>query len=74
MPDPNVRVQAVIDGQGLALNDNLVADEIAAGRLVRVSTIELDSYGYHLAYPEGALETPGLRQFRDWIMKEAESP
>ena len=71
IPDPNVRVQAVIDGQGIALNDNLIADEIAAGQLSRVSEVELADYGYYLAYAAGALEVPALKAFRDWIVGEA---
>jgi len=73
IPDPNVRVQAVIDGQGVALNDNLIADEIAAGRLCRISTVELAHYGYHLAFPKGALASPAPKAFRDWLMQEAGS-
>ncbi len=72
IPDPNVRVQAVIDGQGVALYDDLVAPELTAGQLHRISTVELDTYGYHLAYPKGALGNPGLTAFRDWILREAE--
>jgi len=71
IPDPNVRVQAVIDGQGVALNDALVGAELAAGTLVRLSPVALEDYGYYLAYPEGALETPGLATFRDWILDQA---
>lgn len=71
VPDPNVRVQAVIDGQGIALNDALVASELAAGRLFAISNVELEDYGYFLAYPKGALENSALRDFRDWIMGEA---
>lgn len=73
IPDPNVRVQAVIDGQGVALYDRLVADELAAGRLFQISTVELETYGYYLAYPKGALGSPGLKAFRDWIVAEANS-
>lgn len=73
IPDPNVRVQAVIDGQGLALNDRLVAAELASGALRRVSAVALEAYGYFLAYPPGALDTPALRAFRDWILAEAAS-
>jgi DNA-binding transcriptional LysR family regulator len=73
IPDPNVRVQAVIDGQGLALNDRLVAAELADGRLFQVSPVALDDYGYFLSYPRGALETPELKAFRDWILTEAGS-
>lgn len=70
IPDPNVRVQAVMDGQGIALNDSLVSAELEAGKLYRVSDVELADYGYHLAYPAGALNTAALRAFRDWIVEE----
>jgi len=73
VPDPNVRVQAVIDGQGVALNDVLVAAELSAGTLVAISDVRLDDYGYFLAYPEHALDDPSLRAFRDWIVAEATS-
>ena len=68
IPDPNVRVQAVIDGQGVALNDVLVAPELAAGRLFQISPVELVDYGYYLCYPADALANPALQAFRDWIM------
>ncbi len=71
IPDPNVRVQAVVNGQGIALNDVLVANELAAGELFKISDIELDTYGYFLAYSPEALENPNLRAFRDWIIAEA---
>ena len=71
IPDPNVRVQAVIDGQGVALNDALVADELADGRLHRISDVALDHYGYFLATPRGALDNPALAAFHDWILQEA---
>lgn len=71
--DPNVRVQAVIDGQGVALNDALVAPELADGRLLKISDVQLTDYGYFLAYPKGALSTPAVSAFRDWIMQEAAS-
>ena len=56
IPDPNVRVQAVIDGQGIALNDDLVARELADGDLFRLSAVELSDYGYFLARPSAASE------------------
>ena len=66
-----MRVQAVIDDQGVALNDRLVEDEIAAGRLFRISAVELAAYGYFLAYPQGSLDNPGLKAFRDWVLSQA---
>lgn len=71
IPDPNVRVQAVIDGQGLALNDALVEVELNAGTLYRIGDVELPDYGYFLAYRKGALGNVALKAFRDWIVAEA---
>lgn len=73
IPDPNVRVQAVIDGQGIALNDALVSAELLAGQLFPVSEVALKDYGYWLAYPKGALVNPALKDFRDWIVEEAQA-
>lgn len=71
IPDPNVRVQAVIDGQGVALNDALVADDIAAGRLTRVSQVGLEEYGYYLVFPKADADV-GRRQFQEWIVAQAQ--
>jgi len=71
IPDPNVRVQAVIDGQGMALNDHLIDDELHAGRLCKVAETEMANYGYYLAYPKESLGNRGLRVFREWIMEES---
>ena len=71
IPDPNVRVQAVIDGQGVAINDALVAAEMATGLLRRISSTTLAPYGYFLAYPSGAMTNRSLKAFRDWIREEA---
>jgi len=71
IPDPNVRVEAVINGQGLALNDSLIDNEISSGKLFQLSTIELDDYGYYLAYPKNALSNPALGTFTDWIIDQS---
>ena len=71
IPDPNVRVQAVIDGQGVALYDRLVADEVSAGRLYQYRPVSLDDYGYYLVYPRVAEAGSATMAFRDWIMQEA---
>ena len=67
IPDPNVRVQAVMDGQGIALNDMLVGPEIEAGHLFRLSDVALEDYGYFLAYAQGALDNPDIAAFVDWL-------
>ena len=71
IPDPNVRVQAVTDGQGVALYDHLVANEVAAGRLYQYRSVQLDDYGYYLVYPRHTEANPAIPIFRDWIMQEA---
>lgn len=65
--DPNVRVQAVSDGQGIALNDDLVKDEIENGKLYRLSPVALNSYGYFLAYNEANIQKPEVVHFINWI-------
>jgi DNA-binding transcriptional LysR family regulator len=72
IPDPNVRVQAVIDGQGVALYDFLVDDEVAAGRLYQYRPVSLEAYGYYLVYPRGIDAGSSIKTFRDWIMQEAD--
>lgn len=66
-------MQAVIDNQGLALNDLLIAPELAGGQLHPVGSVSLPDYGYHLVYPAGALADPALKDFRDWIAAAGET-
>lgn len=69
IPDPNVRVQAIIDGQGIALNDDLVSQEIKDGKLFRLSPIESSDYGYYLAYDNKVAFNPELDAFINWLRK-----
>lgn len=72
--DPNVRVQAVIDGQGIALFDRLIDDEIVAGKLRRITPHELGDYGYYLAYPAGRLSNPDVAALVRWLKQVAPKP
>ena len=67
IPDPNVRVQAVIDGQGIALNDNLIRQEVEDGKLVRLSKVELSSYGYFIARPASHQNAKSVEVFVQWL-------
>ncbi len=67
IPDPNVRVQAVIDGQGVALNDDLVAREIEDEKLIRLSSVELSDFGYFIAYEPDTLGGPDVSDFIGWL-------
>lgn len=69
--DPNVYIQAAIDGQGVALADGLVADDVALGRLVEPFAPRLEGYGYFLVYPRDAALRPAASAFRDWLIGEA---
>ena len=71
IPDPNVRVQAVLDGQGIALNDRLVHAELQNQHLFQLSPVELSDYGYHLAYEKEAIANPAVNAFIQWIKSEA---
>ncbi|MDH3666185.1 MAG: LysR substrate-binding domain-containing protein [Paracoccaceae bacterium] len=70
IPDPNVRVQAVIDGQGVALNDALLESELRVGALDRLCDEELADYGYFLAYPAGAVSNPDIDAFIRWMKRQ----
>ncbi len=70
IPDPNVRVQAVIDGQGVALNDALVSRELEEGTLARLSSVELSSYGYFLVRPRKAPMSASASSFIDWLLQQ----
>ncbi|MEM7177305.1 MAG: LysR substrate-binding domain-containing protein [Pseudomonadota bacterium] len=70
-PDPNVRVQAVINGQGLALMDHLVSDELANARLFRLSDVELADYGYFLFRQNGVVVSEAARFFTNWLQEQS---
>ena len=72
IPDPNVRVQAVINGQGIALMDDFVIDELNQGKLHRLSQIELSDYGYFIVSPERAIISEAATFFIDWLYEQAE--
>ena len=67
IPDPNVRVQAVIDGQGIALMDELVDRELGEATLFRLSRHALLDYGYFLACPRGNRASDGVSAFVEWL-------
>lgn len=70
IPDPNVRVQAVIDGQGVALMDTLTSREIEEGKLFRLSEFELSDYGYFLAHPRRSSAEASVEAFVDWVQRQ----
>jgi LysR family transcriptional regulator, glycine cleavage system transcriptional activator len=70
-------LQAATDGQGVALgNTSLVADDLAAGRLVKPFDLALKvapEFGYYLVTPRNRSERPLTKAFREWLLAEIES-
>jgi len=68
-------VQAALDGQGVALvGDVLVADDLAAGRLVRPFDPSYStplSFCHYLLSAEACADQPKVKAFRDWLLEEA---
>ena len=69
----NLVMQAAMAGEGVALGRSvLVADELAAGRLVKPFDVSLPAeYAYYVVSPEAAAGRPKVRAFRDWLLAEA---
>lgn len=70
----NMAVQSALDGNGVALiGDILVADELAAGRLVRPFDPSLSTpltFSYYLLAAKDSAEQPKVVAFRDWLLEE----
>lgn len=66
-------IQAAIRGEGVVLGRSaLVADDLAAGRLVRPFELGLPAgFAYYLVYPARVLKRPTVRVFRDWLIGQA---
>lgn len=69
LPDAGYAVQAAKMAQGVALMDpRFVADDLAAGLLVRPFDIEIPHGAYWLVTPGFADLTEPARAFADWLM------
>ena len=69
IPDSNSRVQAVIDGQGIALWDDLVAPEIKSGQLVKLTDRKLDTSGYYLVFTKDP-HAAQVQVMLDWLLAQ----
>jgi LysR family glycine cleavage system transcriptional activator len=69
-------MQAAIEGQGVVLGRSaLVANDLAAGRLVRPFNVSVPGkFAYYLVYPESAVKRARVAAFRDWLTAEAAAP
>jgi DNA-binding transcriptional LysR family regulator len=67
-PDSHDRVQAVIDGQGIALWDELMNSKLESGDLCYLSDIAIEEAGYFLVYVTNLNErSVVIQKFSDWI-------
>ncbi|XBS68775.1 transcriptional regulator GcvA [Acerihabitans sp. KWT182] len=72
--DAGLLLQAAISGQGVALARSVIAaDDLAAGRLIRVCDVQVeDRYGWFIAWREPLrCERQDFDAFRCWLEKEA---
>jgi LysR family glycine cleavage system transcriptional activator len=60
-------VQAVIDGQGIALWDDLVAPEIISGQLVELTDRKLDTSGYYIVFKKDP-HSAQVNAMIDWLL------
>ena len=65
--DPNVRVQAAIDGQGFVLANPMIESELAANLLMEPFNVRIEGMGYDLIYPKESEDNPAIQQFRRWL-------
>jgi LysR family glycine cleavage system transcriptional activator len=69
--DPALTIQAAIRGQGVALGDvALVAEDVAAGRLVAPFSLRVPFGSYWLVAPHLDDLSPAVRAFADWLKAE----
>ncbi|QSI78487.1 LysR substrate-binding domain-containing protein [Niveibacterium microcysteis] len=73
LSDTQLALQAAIDGQGIALGQQLLVEyDLAAGRLVSPFRTEVSlRLSYYLMYRDGLLEQEGPAALRQWLMDEA---
>ncbi len=73
----NMAVQAAIDGQGVALvADVLVAEDVAAGRLVHPFEPGFSTplkFCYYLLSAKDKAEQPKIAAFRNWLLAEVKA-
>src|ERR1043166_4883130 len=71
--DENAMIQAVLNGQGVALVARSLAEaDIKAGRLVSPFDLTFaEGYGYYLVYEKETLKRPKNAAFRAFVLQEA---
>ena len=66
LPDANTRLQAVISGNGLGMQDDFAEPEIESGQLVWLSEIAISNFAYCIVMTKEQL-SPAANIFVDWM-------
>jgi LysR family glycine cleavage system transcriptional activator len=71
--DAELAIQAAVTGLGITLGwHSLVADDLKAGRLVRILDHAIPSnLGYHLVMPKNRMMLAKASAFRSWLVEQA---
>lgn len=71
--DTNVLTQTAINGFGIALgSQNLIAEHLAAGRLVKpFEPVLQNDFAYYIVCPRSHLELPAVGAFKDWLISQS---
>lgn len=72
LPDANSRLQAVIAGNGLGMQDEFAEPEIGSGRLVWLSDITISNFAYCIVQPAKLTASPAAEVFKTWITAQGE--
>jgi LysR family glycine cleavage system transcriptional activator len=69
----SMAIEMALAGEGVVLGSNvLVADDLAAGRLVKPFAVNLAvDFAYFVASPESMADRPKVAAFREWVIEEA---
>ena len=66
--DANVRVQAAIDGQGIMLADEMMANELASGSLIPISSHKLTGFGYVIKTSPSRRLNDEAQKLKNWLV------
>lgn len=72
LPDANSRLQAVIAGNGLGMQDAFAEPEIESGQLVWLSGIAISNFAYCIVQPTKLTASPAAEVFKTWITAQGE--
>ena len=70
--DTNVRIQAAIKGQGVALsNPKILAEDITKGSLIAPFDVVLADFSYYVVSPKHSPVDRNTRIFKNWLSEQA---